>query len=162
MPPNHYEVLGLSSAPGKRYASDDLKLAYRRALLRNHPDKASSGGSHEPATPRFTVGEITQAFKTLSDPASRLEYDRQRRLDGHHAGDAATATAQEVVDLDDLAYDGDEGVWYRGCRCGQARGYQIREADLEKEAERGELIAGCAGCSLWMRVVFQLVEDHQA
>lgn len=52
-------------------ASDDtIKLSYRRLALMWHPDK-HKGNSN--ATTKFQ--EINDAYKVLSDPTKRLEYD---------------------------------------------------------------------------------------
>lgn len=73
----------------------------------------------------------------------------------------------EVVDLDDLAYDEHEGVWYRGCRCGLLRGFEMEQKDLEGEIEEqgggasGELLVGCWGCSLWVAVRFGVLGDEE-
>jgi hypothetical protein len=48
--------------------------------------------------------------------------------------------------------------WYRGCRCGDERGFMVTEMDLEKEAEHGEVVIGCRGCSLWMKILFAMEE----
>jgi diphthamide biosynthesis protein 4 len=60
--------------------------------------------------------------------------------------------------------DGDgEGVerygqmeWTRACRCGMEKGYTILEEELEDAEQRGEgeVLVGCGGCSLWVRVGF--------
>ena len=66
----------------------------------------------------------------------------------------------ETVDLDDLDYDEEGGgAWYRGCRCGSVRGFRVTEEDLEKEVENGDVVVGCVGCSLWLRVTFQAATD---
>jgi curved DNA-binding protein len=62
---DYYAILGIS-----RTATDaDIKQAYRRMASQHHPDK---GGSKE----RFQ--EIEEAYRVLSDPASRQEYDNPR------------------------------------------------------------------------------------
>jgi diphthamide biosynthesis protein 4 len=63
------------------------------------------------------------------------------------------------VDLDDLVYDEAEVTWHRSCRCGDDRGFLIRETDLEEASDIGELHVGCKGCSLWLRVLFGVVEE---
>lgn len=68
-------------------------------------------------------------------------------------------TGIETVDLDDLEVDEAQGIWYRSCRCGDERGFLIKEADLEEAAEDGEVSVGCRGCSLWLKVLFGVVED---
>lgn len=192
---SHYEILslpftGTPTSPSKQ----QLKLAYHKALLKHHPDKASSvtsdsalqsqsqsqsqsQQSQHPNTslssprsasaPSYTIDQITTAYKTLSDPQLRAEYDRGLRLDrekavGHGQGKngAVFHTGLEVVDLEDLGCDeeGQKVVWYRGCRCGDDRGFLVTEDELEREAEHGEIVVGCRGCSLWMKVLFAVDE----
>lgn len=78
----------------------------------------------------------------------------------------------EVFDLDDMEIgsgsasgtgidDSNGGAWYHSCRCGEERGFLVLEEDLEREAERGEVVVGCRGCSLWARVVFAVDEGGE-
>ncbi|KAK8168091.1 hypothetical protein BKA80DRAFT_341014 [Phyllosticta citrichinensis] len=143
----------------------DIKAAYRRALLTHHPDKAgalndtnnvdtdarSDGGARNrkaagsSTTPAFSVDDITLAYKTLSSPAERAAHDRALRLsnngDGKGKADAETHAEEqfrlglEVWDLDELAWDEAQGAWWRGCRCGEERGFVVHERDLERALE---------------------------
>jgi DnaJ family protein A protein 2 len=67
-----YEVLGLSRGAGQ----DDIKKAYRKAALKEHPDK---GGDVE----KFK--KIQEAYSVLSDPAKKSHYDQTGQLsqEGH-------------------------------------------------------------------------------
>ena len=59
---DYYRVLGVESSA----SAEDIKRAYRRAASRHHPDK---GGD----TQQFQ--EIEEAYRVLSDPAQRQQYD---------------------------------------------------------------------------------------
>ncbi|KAJ9645064.1 Diphthamide biosynthesis protein 4 [Coniosporium apollinis] len=176
-PPNHYHTLGLPSTPsGQHSTAQDVKLAYRRALLSHHPDKATGLPTPAPsprqspsehAAARPTVDQITLAYKVLSDSTLRREYDRELSLSQHtpsHKGGGGldeAAIGLEPVDLDDLEYDDDKGIWYRSCRCGQARGFTVTEVELEKEEKTGLVVVGCRGCSLSLMVGFGVVEADE-
>jgi DnaJ-class molecular chaperone len=62
---DHYHTLGVDRSA----SADEIKRAYRRLASQHHPDK---GGD----TQRFQ--EIEAAYRTLSDPAQRAEYDNPR------------------------------------------------------------------------------------
>ncbi|KAL2111477.1 hypothetical protein VUR80DRAFT_9967 [Thermomyces stellatus] len=151
--PTHYAVLAIS--PTLLTTSPQpaalLKQAYHRALLQNHPDKHRSA-------PPYTVDQISAAYRTLSSPALRQAYDAELRSAADTAKNEAFKTGVENVDLDDLEYSEEEGTWYRGCRCGNERGFSFGEGDLEGAEREGEVVVGCCDCSLWLRVHFAVVE----
>ena len=64
-----YEALGLS----RDATQDDIKKAYRKLAMKNHPDK---GGDPE----AFKV--VQNAYDVLSDPAKRRNYDQYGNPDG--------------------------------------------------------------------------------
>ena len=116
------------------------------------------------------MDQITHAFHTLSNPQTRAAYNAYLALNhsrrangfGEVQGREEWKTGVETIDLDDLKTDGDEiteQTWYRSCRCGEERGFVITEGDLEDAAREGEVIVGCSGCSLWLRVLFGVVEE---
>lgn len=161
---NHYHTLSLSppSETGRDVTARDIKLAYRRSLLHHHPDKfkstvpkATNSNLSDP-----TIDAITLAYKVLSDATARSEYDRLLRL--QTSTDDPTMEKPrpglETADLDDLDYDELQHLWYRSCRCGNEKGFLLTEQELEREAEHGEVITGCRGCSLWLKVVFEVAD----
>jgi hypothetical protein len=102
----------------------------------------------------------------LSDPIIRAQYDKELLLRRDPAqspatGEARFRTGEEVVDLDDMRLNEQTGIWYRACRCGEQRGFVVTEEQLENEEARGgrEVVVGCHGCSLWLRVGFGVVDD---
>lgn len=71
---DHYQVLGLTKARWK--ASDEhIRLAYRKKVLKHHPDKRRVRGLevHDAERDYFTC--ITRAFETLSDRTKRRSFD---------------------------------------------------------------------------------------
>lgn len=113
----------------------------------------------------YTIDQIATAFTVLGDVKARGRYDAELKLrygggvtGKAHGGEAfGGKIGGEGVDLDDM--DEGDGVWWRGCRCGQERGFEVTEADLEDAMGEGEVVVGCKGCSLWLRVLFGIVED---
>lgn len=116
-----------------------------------------------------TVDDIVLAYKTLSNPSARTEYDRsllssQREgLPLHLFGRPTTKDGRldpgcEVVDLDDLSFDEERSSWYRGCRCGDDKGFVVTEAELEESAAERVVVTGCRGCSLWLQVEFEAAD----
>lgn len=197
--PTLFEILALSpqSLQGQDppTASKSVKQAYRRALLKYHPDKnpqavAAKDGSGSTAkaqssppqqTALYTVDQITHAYTVLSDTKQRREYTRNLQTRTTTSTSTSTRTSSsssnntsarsqthhefktgvETVDLDDLSWDGKRGMYYRSCRCGQARGFRFREDDLEESGEDGELMVECSGCSLSLKVLFEEVTDDE-
>ena len=109
---------------------------------------------------KYSVDQLLLAYKILADPASRLQYDQS--LEAAPVGTLDTDNPHpglESVDLDDLEFDEGQITWYRGCRCGNERGFIITEGELEDDAEIGEVVTGCRGCSLWLRVTFAVAEE---
>ncbi|KAL8370581.1 hypothetical protein RB595_000788 [Gaeumannomyces hyphopodioides] len=177
----HYQVLGVSKQllDGAKDPQSLVRRAYRRALLRHHPDKAiaashSSSSSSSPPRPQthgpgpgppppaFTVDQIAAASAVLADARCRGEYDaalslarRAQQGGGRQRPDFQTGI--ETLDLDDLGFDEARGVWFRDCRCGNERGFELAEDDLEPVADAGELIVGCHDCSLWLKVHFAVM-----
>ncbi|KFY87631.1 hypothetical protein V500_06861 [Pseudogymnoascus sp. VKM F-4518 (FW-2643)] len=66
---NPYEVLGIE----KTATANEVKSAYRKAALKNHPDKVPAS-EKESATKSFQT--IAFAYAVLSSPTRRAHYDR--------------------------------------------------------------------------------------
>ncbi|KAH9699406.1 Chaperone DNA J 1-like [Citrus sinensis] len=81
----YYEILGVS----KNASAEDLKKAYKKAAIKNHPDK---GGDPE----KFK--ELAQAYEVLSDPEKREIYD-QYGEDALKEGMGGGAGAHDPFDI---------------------------------------------------------------
>jgi len=62
---DYYQILGVT----KIASLDEIKSQYRKLALVYHPDKNGSSGNEK-------FKEITEAYKTLSDPKKRKSYDK--------------------------------------------------------------------------------------
>lgn len=71
-----YEILGVSST-----ADDaEIKKAYRKLALKNHPDKQKSDADREATSALFA--KIANAYEILSDPEEREQYDLRKKYGG--------------------------------------------------------------------------------
>ncbi|NBP51016.1 MAG: J domain-containing protein [Actinobacteria bacterium] len=73
---SHYEVLGVAPSA----SADEVRRAYRARIKQAHPDARGGRDDGESAA-------ITEAWRVLSDPGRRLDYDRALR--GESSGSAA-------------------------------------------------------------------------
>lgn len=157
---DYYTILGLPVPPGIQDTTstpETLKTAYRRALLRHHPDRKPA----ERPTRAFTIDQITEAYNTLANPSSRLKYNEvlSKQIYGSGLPKGAERSAVETFDLEDLEFheSGKGSTWEKSCRCGST--YQVNERQLEAAASDAEIVVGCRGCSLSIRVTFDAVEE---
>ncbi|KAI0456588.1 hypothetical protein F5B21DRAFT_143090 [Xylaria acuta] len=152
----------------------------------NKPSSSSGKSAGAPASsvPRsqltYTVDQIQHAYSVLSDARQRREYDRQLLLTSSSSSTFATAsfsssssaeqkhsvstrfhTGVETVDLDDLGFDERTGAYFGACRCGNGRGFQFTEAQLDEYEDDLVLMVQCLDCSLWMRVLFDAAEEEE-
>lgn len=154
-----YRILDLKPTPGHTIPTTELKRAYKQALLFYHPDKQAPSYKQpkDEKTLVPTVDEITEAYKTLADPKLKNEYDLQLQNEGVQQ-ENTRHTGMETIDLEDLDLDESSGIWRRPCRCGSQPAFVVTETELEKNEEFGELITGCKGCSLWLKVLFGVAD----
>jgi DnaJ-class molecular chaperone len=68
----HYQVLDIPT----NATLHDIKAAYRRQLLSNHPDKSKNVCGNDDIT------AIVNAYKTLRDPKTRKQYDESMNQQG--------------------------------------------------------------------------------
>lgn len=86
---DHYAVLGVAPTA----TADEIKLAYRDAAKRLHPDRSGNSDGEQ-------FRELTQAYETLRDARRRMRYDASR-VDSRRPGrrkPASTARAASSTD----------------------------------------------------------------
>lgn len=146
------------------------------------PESTSSPTTYPPAA-AATIDEITEAYRVLGNASERAKYDVELRkwkmMNNQHLHQADVIittrhTGMEIVDLEDLDFEvgleneknenendatATGNIWKRACRCGSIPAFVVTEAELEKSADEGELVTGCKGCSLWLKVMFTVDDD---
>ncbi|CAE6342980.1 unnamed protein product [Rhizoctonia solani] len=154
-PTDHYAVLGLS----KDATTAEIRQSYRAALLRVHPDKQGHI-YQEMNSAGAAILRIQDAYRTLSDPALRIEYDKLLKQGGGRV--ALSKVAQRPaneVSLDEFTEDespesnGGSSRWIYPCRCGN------QFVIVEEELEKGVHYIGCIGCSEVVWVGYEAVEN---
>lgn len=69
---NYYGLLEIAATASR----DDVKRAFRLQIARYHPDKVQHLGKEFQDMAAGRAAELTEAYRILSDPALRAEYDR--------------------------------------------------------------------------------------
>lgn len=180
--PTHFEILSLSArsldGQSPTEQNETVKKAYRRALLKYHPDKqaqtsaGSAAASSATHTQHFTVDQITEAYNVLSDGQQRRKYTRSLRAQSKATFSGSTSAESrgnrrsktvevETVGLDDLSWSGKRRLYYHACRgCGKSRGFTLREDDIEDDDEDYELIIQCSACEKELKVIVPALVDE--
>ena len=86
-PFNPFEIIGVDEAASER----EIKKAYRKLSLIHHPDK---GGDEA------TFQQLSAAYRALTDPVSRENYERYGHPDGRQAFAAGVALPEFMMDED--------------------------------------------------------------
>lgn len=168
---DHFTVLGLPKPRRKDEfvpSIEVLKAAYRKTLLKYHPDKVeaqekSASLSSRVTQPRYTIDQITDAYHVLADPSRRAIYVNQFLHSQNQAVSKVSkelaGSGLEVVDLGDLVFhQGDrDQYWSKVCRCGNS--YRVSEQQLESTEGDNDIVVQCQGCSLCIVVTFEAVGD---
>lgn len=68
---NYYDVLGVS----KNASAEDIKKAYKKLVIKWHPDRWVNGTDEEKKIAEEKIKEINEANSVLSDPEKRQNYD---------------------------------------------------------------------------------------
>ncbi len=91
---DYYEILGVS----RTATADEIKKAYRKIALANHPDRNQNNTKAEEV-----FKEASEAYEILSNPEKRAQYDQF----GHQAfsGGAGSASSQGFGDMEDIFGD---------------------------------------------------------
>ncbi|EPY51523.1 diphthamide biosynthesis protein Dph4 [Schizosaccharomyces cryophilus OY26] len=135
---NPYAVLNLEE--DELYTDEQVKEAYRKALIQSHPDKRK-----DILPGRYSVDQIREAFQAIGSTEDRENFLKTK--------ESERAQYYSVVDLSEFD-ELEDGSYYYPCRCGELGGYVVTEENLENE----ESIIPCLGCSLTIQVAYEVVE----
>lgn len=154
----YYTILGVSRDAG----ATEIRQSYRAALLRVHPDKQPNQILQGPDSPAaVAIARIQDAYRTLSDPVLRAEYDQLLKEGrGNLKITQVNQRPANEVSLDEFTVDEVEAKgggavfrWVYPCRCGSL--FVITEDELGE----GIHYIGCTGCSEVVWVGYEAVDD---
>uniref|UniRef100_A0A915IAA5 Uncharacterized protein n=1 Tax=Romanomermis culicivorax TaxID=13658 RepID=A0A915IAA5_ROMCU len=126
---------------------DDIKSAYRRLLLQNHPDKNQDDDKKLKCTEKYIF--IQRAYKILGESTSRMEYNswlreqRLRRKDEH-------LIIYDSINLD-VIDDNEHGPVESHsvpCRCGDF--FHVKRNDIDALIDF--VLIPCGVCSLYLKI----------
>ncbi|RKP27933.1 CSL zinc finger-domain-containing protein [Syncephalis pseudoplumigaleata] len=144
--PSLYDILGVPEDATR----DTIWKTYQRQLLQaSVPATFDAKDAGNDTALRAQLEAIRRAWAVLGDPDARSSYDIELKADRLRQ----SAPMDVAVDLDDMAYDEETGVYSYACRCSGE--YQLTEDDLEAGAD----LINCSQCSLRIRVLYQCVDD---
>ena len=138
---NYYDVLGVSDTA----SHEEVRAAYRVALLRTHPDKGSDADVSG-AESRAAFLQVQEAWRVLGDPQLRYAYDERRMRE--EDDDDSDFVNFEATLSDMQACEG--GQYEYACRCGDA--FALEQSDLPSLRAEGALLLQCPSCSLVLKV----------
>jgi len=133
-----YDLLGVD----KTASEPEIKKAYKRAALRNHPDKAPEA-QREQYEERFK--KISRAYEILSDPQKRRIYDSQGEA-AFQGSDAAGPAGAGGFGGFSGGFDGDPFEMFRsmfGANFGSGR-RRTPDVGYAMEVSLEEIYAGCS------------------
>lgn len=79
---SYYDILGVK----KDATPDQIKSAYRKLVLKWHPDKFPNASEKEKKEAEDKFKEIVAAYEVLSDQQKRMEYDTFGCVSNHNGG----------------------------------------------------------------------------
>lgn len=97
---NHYKVLGINNKATK----DEIKIAYNNMIQVWHPDK----NKNNKKLAESQCKKINEAFKVLSNPQKRMEYDITLNMDKADSDTESTAASDSDTEST-AASDSDTG-----------------------------------------------------
>lgn len=156
-----YEVLSV----GEDATYDEIRVAYKSAVLNTHPDKAQTSVElHMPSNEQQDFLSVQKAWEILRYPESRADYDKQLLLSRQNV--EIIASEIEVGDMI-IESTADSVELLYPCRCGDY--FSITSSELGEMgilvSEDGEVesraagsvlasvILGCGSCSLKARLI---------
>ncbi|BDA42843.1 probable DnaJ homolog subfamily C member 24 [Coccomyxa sp. Obi] len=149
---NHYQALNV--APDA--TMDEIRAAYRAAILHLHPDKAGPGSGHKEWQSTAVFMRVQQAWEVLKDAETRTAYNQVLMAKALQKEIAVSAE----VDLDDMASHtdatGEMCLFTYPCRCGS--NFAVSEAELSEHADN--VVVQCQDCSLAIRVLYTVHPEN--
>jgi molecular chaperone DnaJ len=87
---NYYEILEVS----QNASPEVIDKAYKALTMKYHPDMQPKGATNSSSTDKFK--EIVKAYKVLSDPDQKAEYDQEQRINVKASSNNNTNSNQDT------------------------------------------------------------------
>ncbi|KTW30110.1 hypothetical protein T552_00588 [Pneumocystis carinii B80] len=141
-------ILGLD--PKTSFTNEELREAYRKRLLQVHPDKQYKNSI---STELSLKPEFSDEYCLSIDDIRQSFYRLQQELLETLPKESMTSVFYETVYLEDFTYSVCNNEFSLSCRCGDM--FILSS----QEIQAGEAIVSCNGCSLWIRVISNIIPE---
>uniref|UniRef100_A0A7N0UQ52 J domain-containing protein n=1 Tax=Kalanchoe fedtschenkoi TaxID=63787 RepID=A0A7N0UQ52_KALFE len=128
-----YRLLSITSP--KSVGCDEIKRAYRSMALRYHPDVCRDPSKKEEVTEMFV--RLNEAYRTLSDPVLRSEYDFELGLG---CEDFVAFSSETENRKSDLERQFERAAWRdqtAEMKCAQDEASELRRRSTCRTAKKG-------------------------
>ncbi|KAJ3221125.1 Diphthamide biosynthesis protein 4, partial [Clydaea vesicula] len=135
--------------------SQEIRQNYLKLSLLYHPDKNQkkvdnlSSDDSDLQTDYFII--LNEAYENLKDANRRLKYDKKLNFLKKNK----TEILFDSVDLDDMELNEEKMEYTYNCRCGNL--FILTYQDLEFGFNQ----VNCEGCSLILKVDYDVLEDEE-
>jgi DnaJ-class molecular chaperone len=146
----YYEILGVNSDASE----EDIRRAYRRISLANHPDRGGNSDKYH---------EAREAYETLSNPHTRLIYDEKHRVSSSFLPIMTPSASPAASSPKEVTLEVTFEQAYSGCTLPISANGEVFYVDIPQGIDTNEVIrvpyhSGC----ICVRIVIVGTPSHIA
>jgi diphthamide biosynthesis protein 4 len=145
----HYDVLNLPCT----CSAEEIKAAYKRLVLKEHPDKMDPSWAPDEAEHRpgqlNQFHKIQEAYHVLQDPDRRARYDAQLQNVEHRV----QVHPWDSIDLAQMDYEDETSSYTFKCRCGDMFVLCSADLPLPQIGKSAAVLTECRSCANVLEVL---------